>query len=228
MKFLYVLLTIASVRAFAAEECKSVWIFKPYAACQKVENGPDRRTGQLVASPAGGHREVRGGGHNQTEFCNIMIAETIAGLKNARPGFIFEDRNRRSSDSSKNDFGTPVYTYRCDYDIYAFSPLPTGPACGPDNSAKFSHHVGGSSKDLAGVAQCLSCDNLEYQNEIVACLTGVRDNLEAIRSDVPLRDTDTKAILATIESLMRVEAQVPTMKFTDKRNILELKETLTK
>jgi hypothetical protein len=222
MKYLYIMLAALSLQAVAGESCDSIWIYKPWkSGCESAKNGLDRsrarQEGPIRVDQMTGWMTA---GHNQNDECQAVANRVAAQIQPSVQDAKIEGSVYDSSQKTNKDLaGQPSYQYNCAIKIVRIPYKDKGPGCGTEDN--YRYQAGGDIPNQDGEAQCLSCDNLDKQDEIVSCLVSTAKNWEAINRDVPIHPDEVSKVVAQLNTMKDFERATPFMKVPDKKVLLQ-------
>lgn len=202
--------------AFASDECKSVWVYKPFKTCATDANGLDlSKPGEATTFNL--KSGWLSGGRDQGKVCQD-VASAFNDLNRSKGLHATLKIPTPVGEESENHIVQQEYRYACELEVrkFDFKTAPN-PVCGVED--KFSYQVGGSAANLVGQdLNCLSCENLNDKAPelMVKCLHDSIANIIEPRA-IELRDSDLSAVSAQVKRLLDLsrQVQVPGLTTTD-------------
>ena len=224
MKTLAVLLSLWAFQVHAADECKTVWVYKPYKTCSDPKNGLDL----AKATPTGDTKvlnsdPVKGGPHAQAA-CTAK-AKSLE-VKLADYAITAEVQSIADGISSRDITQHVTYVYPCTFRLMKVPYKTRGEACGFED--KYSSQTQGTSVALEGRAHCLSCDNgQKTRKELVTCLKETQNIwADVMASGVQVRKDEINVIMSRLDLLVKTSADQ--MSVEDLGKMIDFKEQMQK
>lgn len=225
MKTLAVVLSLWAFSVHAADECKSVWVYKPYKTCSDARNGLDLSkatpTGEtkVLSTPA-----LQGGPRAEAE-CD-RIGKTLE-IKMPDFGVLAERSSISDGKSTKDLLGNVTYVYQCSFRMMKAPFKTSGEACGVEDN--YAYQSRGTNVALAANAHCLSCDSAtKSRADLTSCLIKTQAILTEAGNSVPLRKEENQAILNRVNAILKLEKSMPQLSVDDQVKIVDLQEKLLK
>lgn len=218
MKYLLSAFVLWTVSASAnPNECSSIWVFKAWKPCSHQAHGPNTSAPGQALAPVEIWSKWFGGNNkpSQEAICSEVEGNyNLANTKNGRTAALTQATPVR--EERRENRGIYVeYKYLCRLNVtqYPFI-FKNSRACGEEE--KTSYKVGGSKTDIAGSAYCLSCDEYTSPKSKVTCLkTMITEIINVSPAPVDLRDSDKKAVAASIKELMEMAKMNPIQGLSD-------------